>query len=144
MAPSCTSTVSRELAVTLQPRRVRRLNINDDLHCTMSGGFIFDPSVAPRHDSQTSTSVLPSNILLSLTPRQEGKLRTHLDNRLLSLERDARKQSVIRASLGTTSDGLIVLSTPCDVCCPDSSHSSTSFSRSHRSNHGRRFESPIC
>ncbi|KAL7419694.1 hypothetical protein Q5752_005610 [Cryptotrichosporon argae] len=53
---------------------------------TMSGGFIPVPLDPPVHPE--------TQALLSLTPRQERRLFTFLDDRLTSLERDARKLSL--------------------------------------------------
>lgn len=45
-------------------------------------------SAAPANRSTTDKRTP----LLSLTPRQEAKLRQHLDDRLTQLERDEKKQ----------------------------------------------------
>ena len=60
----------------------------------MSGGFIPVPSQVARSQSPRPTTVSSLSPLLSLSSRQEDRLRLHLDDRILSLERDERKQSV--------------------------------------------------
>jgi len=71
----------------------------------MAGDFIPDPdsTSSPITDELPSTSVPTSDLLRSLTPRQGDRLLTHLDDRLLSLERDERKQGVSYSSSSTSS-----------------------------------------
>ena len=62
----------------------------------MSGGFL--PPSPPHSSSSTpisghSTPTPASRALLSLTQQQERRLWTHIDDRLLSLERDERKHA---------------------------------------------------
>ncbi len=61
---------------------------------TMSGGYVPDYNYHPPPQDLKPTSIAPVSPLLSLTPRQEDRLHLHLDDRLLSLERDERKQCV--------------------------------------------------
>ena len=67
----------------------------------MSGGFIIPSGLSPAHTKeetvQSQADVKPklvdeSQPLLKLTPRQEGRLRAHLDGKLGELERDSKTQ----------------------------------------------------
>lgn len=62
----------------------------------MAGGFIPEAdssaSNAARIPAPTRKACQP---LLALTPKQETRLCAHLDDRLLGLERDERKQCVL-------------------------------------------------
>ena len=66
-------------------------------HAAMSGAGGFVPPGSNIGTSSSPTDIRPSDnvasteVLLSLTPRQETRLRAHLDERLLNLERDERK-----------------------------------------------------
>ncbi|WVN90470.1 uncharacterized protein L203_105706 [Cryptococcus depauperatus CBS 7841] len=55
----------------------------------MSGGFIDSATSAPYRNELSQPPDTPQ-IIARLTPKQEAKLRTHLDDRLASLERDER------------------------------------------------------
>lgn len=60
----------------------------------MSGGGFVEEAVEVTHSAGSSSKSKDSNVLLALTPRQETRLCAHLDDRLLGLERDERKQYV--------------------------------------------------
>lgn len=49
-------------------------------------------SLNPSLSASLATSHSGPEPLLRLTPRQEGRLRAHLDDKLLGLERDERKK----------------------------------------------------
>ena len=77
---------------------------------TMSGGFIPPPPDAsnssnrPLNPSSNESNNTP---LSSLTPRQESRLRQHLDERLIQLERDERKQYVTVSNRDSTQNFLV-------------------------------------
>lgn len=57
--------------------------------------MVDDNAFASSSSTDQNASVKPSQggaePLLSLTPRQENRLRAHVDHKLLGLERDGRK-----------------------------------------------------
>jgi Spy/CpxP family protein refolding chaperone len=58
----------------------------------MSGGFVVEDTEARSAAPEYRLATDKRTPLLSLTPRQEAKLRQHLDDRLTQLERDEKKQ----------------------------------------------------
>jgi hypothetical protein len=58
----------------------------------MSGGGFVDETVDPPTVGKSGSKTTENDVLLTLTPRQETRLCAHLDDRLLGLERDERKQ----------------------------------------------------
>lgn len=68
------------------------------MQMSSAGGFVPPGSnigASSSTDSNARHDVTGSaDVLLSLTPRQETRLRSHLDERLLNLERDERKRAL--------------------------------------------------
>jgi hypothetical protein len=59
------------------------------------GFFVGADSSSQASGGGTTTHLIEAQVaepLLHLSPRQEGKLRAHLDAKLLGLERDERKK----------------------------------------------------
>jgi hypothetical protein len=67
---------------------------NKPLAAMAGGGYVEDGETQARSAQKPSGSSPGQAVLHSLTPKQEARLCAHLDDRLLGLERDERKQSV--------------------------------------------------